>query len=126
MAFCGYLLMLIEPLTKPNVKHKGIPERHILSRLRLDGLELLGGEVVGEEFGGGDLEEPAVEAQGAVGNARGDGGVGVEIFQREQDVLPGGGGDAGVAIGEMLVMAVHQFADGRGRGDPIAQMRYLC
>ena len=33
----------------------------ISSWFRLDGLELLGGEVVGEEFGGGDLEEPTVE-----------------------------------------------------------------
>src|ERR1039457_4672220 len=91
-----------------------------------DGLELLGGEVVGEEFGGGDLEEPAVEAQGAVGQARGDGRVGVEIFQREQDVFPGGSGDTGVAIGEMLVVLFHQLTDRSGGGDPVAQVRYLC
>ena len=91
-----------------------------------DGLELLGGEVVGEEFGGGDLEEPAVEAEGAVGQARGDGWVRVQILQCEQDIFSGGGGDAGVAVGEMLVVVVHQFTDGSGRGDPVAQMRYLC
>jgi hypothetical protein len=39
-----------------------------LSRFGLYGLELLGGEVVGEEFGGGDLEEPAVEARPSKGS----------------------------------------------------------
>jgi len=87
-----------------------------------EGRELAGFGVVGEEFGGGDFEEPAVEAQGAVGEAVLHAGIAVQIVEAEEDVFFRGGGAAGIEIVEVSVIFFQRFQNGRGEFEPVAQM----
>ncbi len=70
---------------------------------RYQGGELARFGVEGEEFGGGDFEEPAMEAQRAVGEAVLHAGIAVEVVEGVENIFFGGGGAAGFMVVEVMV-----------------------
>ena len=79
--------------------------------------------VVGEEFGGGDFEEPAVKAQGAVSEAVLHAGIAVEVVEGVENIFLGGGGAAGFVIVEVMVFLFQGVEHGRGELEPITEVR---
>jgi hypothetical protein len=75
-------------------------------------LELARFGIVGEQFGGGDFEEPTVQAQRAVHEPVLHAIIAMEIFQREQDVFLCRGILAILGVFDVRILGANDIADG--------------